>query len=105
MLLDMGRVMLTSSKLARKYWAEAISTACYIVNRAYLRPGTVCTPYGLWKGRKPSIKHLRTFRCVSYIYRDRGSLAKFDTRSDIGVFSGIHSLAKLIEFSIKEPTL
>ncbi|CAL2231001.1 unnamed protein product [Prunus armeniaca] len=87
-LLEMGRVILTSAKIAKKFWAEAISTACYTANRVYLRPGTTSTPYELWKGRKPNIKHMRVFGSVCYIYRDRENLAKFDTRSDAGIFLG-----------------
>ncbi|KAI5335384.1 hypothetical protein L3X38_025517 [Prunus dulcis] len=87
-LLEMGRVILTSAKIAKKFWAEAISTACYTANRVYLRPGTTSTPYELWKGRKPNIKHMRVFGSVYYIYRDRENLAKFDTRSDAGIFLG-----------------
>ncbi|CAL8107783.1 unnamed protein product [Prunus armeniaca] len=87
-LLEMGRVILTSAKIAKKFWAEAISTACYTANRVFLRPGTTSTPYELWKGRKPNIKHMRVFGSVCYIYRDRENLAKFDTRSDAGIFLG-----------------
>ncbi|XP_068323079.1 uncharacterized protein [Pyrus communis] len=87
-LLDMSRVMLTSARLAKHFWAEAVSTACYTANRVYLRPGTKCTPYEIWKGKKPNVKHLRVFGSICYIYRDREMLAKFDSRSDIGIFIG-----------------
>ncbi|XP_048423736.1 uncharacterized protein LOC125469828 [Pyrus x bretschneideri] len=35
-LLDMSRVMLTSARLTSHFWAEAVSTACYTVNKVYL---------------------------------------------------------------------
>ncbi|XP_024171720.1 uncharacterized protein LOC112177689 [Rosa chinensis] len=87
-LLDMGRVMLHSAGLTPKLWAEAISTACYTANRAFLRPGTNKTPYELWKGKKPNVSHLRVFGSPCYIYRDREYLGKFDARSDKGIFLG-----------------
>ncbi|XP_062119125.1 uncharacterized protein LOC133832859 [Humulus lupulus] len=34
----MARVMLNSKKLSKRLWAEAIFTACYTINRVFLRP-------------------------------------------------------------------
>src|SRR6185295_828043 len=57
-LEDMARTMIVSSNLSQGYWAEAVNTACYILNRA---PIIGKTPYELFKGRTPSIAHLRVF--------------------------------------------
>ncbi|CAL9007919.1 unnamed protein product [Prunus brigantina] len=57
-LLDMSRVMLNSANLAKHFWAEAISSACYTANRVYLRPKSKATPYELWKGKKPNVKQI-----------------------------------------------
>ncbi|KAM5577541.1 hypothetical protein ABKV19_008070, partial [Rosa sericea] len=73
-LLDMARVMLHSAGLSTNFWAEAISTACYTINRVYLRPGTEQTTYELWKGKKPNIGHFRVFGSSCYILRDREQL-------------------------------
>ncbi|KAM2204349.1 hypothetical protein ACFX1S_023996 [Malus domestica] len=93
-LLDMARVMINASNMAKYFWAEAISTACYTANRVFLRPGTKCTPYELWKGKKPNVSHLRVFGSTCYIYKDRENLAKFDARSDIGIFLGYSLTSK-----------
>ncbi|XP_024177901.1 uncharacterized protein LOC112183800 [Rosa chinensis] len=85
-LLDMARVMLHSADLSSNFWAEAISTACYTINRVFFRPGTDQTAYELWKGKKPNIHHLRVFGSPCYILRDREQLGKFDARSDDGIF-------------------
>jgi len=60
-LEDMARTMLLSSKLPHSFWAEAVNTACYIINRYMTRPLVEKTPYELLKGRKPNISHLRAF--------------------------------------------
>ena len=44
---DMARVMLVSNKTPVKFWAVAVNTAVYIINRVYLRPSTKQTPYEL----------------------------------------------------------
>jgi hypothetical protein len=35
-LLDMARTMLDEYKTSDRFWAEAINTACYAINRLYL---------------------------------------------------------------------
>jgi hypothetical protein len=35
-LLDMARTMLDEYKTPDQFWAEAINTACYSINRLYL---------------------------------------------------------------------
>lgn len=46
-LLNMTTTMLSSKNIVKRFWAEAISTTCYVSNRVYLRPGTSKTPYEL----------------------------------------------------------
>ena len=60
-LENVTRTMLTASKLPQFYWAEAINTACYLINRCTIRTFLNKTPYELLKGRKPSLGHLRPF--------------------------------------------
>ena len=63
-LEEMTRVMLNARGVPKKFWAEAINTACYTINRVYLRPGTNMTPYEIWKRRKPNLKHFHAFNSV-----------------------------------------
>lgn len=74
-LMEMGRVLLCTDGLTHTFWAEATNTACYTINRVYLRPGTEQTSYELWKGKKPNVSHLRTFDNPFFILRDWEHLA------------------------------
>jgi len=88
--------MLIASGLARKLWAEALNTSCYIINRCMIRPILKKTPYELFKGRKPNIMHLRIFGCKCYVHNNgKDALGKFDPRSDEAIFLGysLHSKA------------
>ena len=76
---EMARVMLLSKSLPPKFWAEALNTAVYVINRVYLRPGTLQTPYELWKGLKPNVKYFKTLGSKCYIFKDREPLGKFDS--------------------------
>ena len=84
----MARVMLHSKNVLQRFWAEAVNTVVYVINRVYIRPNTNNTPYELWNGRKPTVKYFKTFGGKCYILKDREHLRKFDSRSDEGIFLG-----------------
>jgi transposase InsO family protein len=46
-LLDMARIMLDEYKTPDRFWAEAINTACYSINRLYLHRILKKTSYEL----------------------------------------------------------
>ena len=90
----MARTMMLAANVAKNLWAEAISTAAYIINRCMIRPMLEKTPYELLKGRKPNISHFRTFGCKCFIHNNgKDNLGKFDAKSDEGIFLGysLHS--------------
>ena len=53
--------MLAESKLAYKFWAEAVSTACYLANRNPKRCLGGRTQEQVWTGSKPDLSNLRIF--------------------------------------------
>ena len=57
----MARTLLNDTNLPNYFWAEVVNTACYIMNRALIRPILKKTPYELYKGRKLNISHLHIF--------------------------------------------
>lgn len=101
---EMARSMLLGRNVPRRFWAEAVNTACHTVNRVYLRPNTNKTPYELWMGKKPNLSYFRVFGSPCYILRDRELLGKFDIRSDEGIFLGYsqHSRAFRV-FNLSSP--
>ena len=86
-LVEMARTMLDEHRTPRWFWAEAISTACYVSSRIFLRSILNVTSYELRFGRKPSVSHLRAFGCNFFILK-RGNLDKFESRSSNGIFLG-----------------
>ena len=78
--------MLYKNNLPRYFWAEAVNTSCYSLNRALIRPILKKTPYELWKVRKPNIGYFHVFGCKCYIHNNRkDNLVKFDARSYVNV--------------------
>jgi transposase InsO family protein len=54
-LLDMARTLLDEYKTLDRFWAEAINTAYYSINRLYLHRILKKTSYELLTGKKPNV--------------------------------------------------
>ncbi|GJX37845.1 retrovirus-related pol polyprotein from transposon TNT 1-94 [Tanacetum coccineum] len=78
--------MLADSLLPTTFWAEAISTACYVQNRVLVTKPHNKTPYELLHGRPPSISFMRPFGCPVTILNTLDPLGKFDGKADEGFF-------------------
>jgi len=86
--------MINESNVEKYFWAEAINTSCYILNRVSIRKILNKTPYELWKNRKPDISYFHIFGCFCYILNDKENLGKFDSKSDKGIFLGYATNSK-----------
>ncbi|CAJ2637485.1 unnamed protein product [Trifolium pratense] len=94
-LIELARTMLSDSNLPKYFWADAVSTACYVSNRVIIRPILKKTPYELFKGRKPNISHFHIFGCKCFVLNnDKDNLGKFDEKSDEGIFLGYSLTSK-----------
>jgi hypothetical protein len=86
-LVEMARTMLDDQRTPRRFWADALSTACYISNRIFLCSILNLTPFELHFGCKSSVSHLRPFGCKCFLLK-RGNLDKFESRSSDGILLG-----------------
>jgi transposase InsO family protein len=50
-------------KTLDRFWAEAINTACYSINRLYLHRILKKTSYELLTCKKPNVSYFRVFGC------------------------------------------
>ena len=88
-LEELARTMINETNLPKYFWADAVNTACYVLNRVLIRPILKKTPYELYKGRKPNISHFRVFGCKCFILNNgKENLGKFDAKADEGIFVG-----------------
>ncbi|GJZ11146.1 putative ribonuclease H-like domain-containing protein [Tanacetum coccineum] len=87
-LIEAARTMLADSLLPTTFWAEAVSTACYIFNRVRVTKPQHKTPYELLFGHKPIISYIRPFGCHVTILDTLSVLGKFDRKSDEGFLVG-----------------
>ncbi|GJX34641.1 retrovirus-related pol polyprotein from transposon TNT 1-94 [Tanacetum coccineum] len=87
-LIEAARTMLADSKLPTTFWAEVVSTACYVQNRVLIVKPHNKTPYELFRGFKPAIGFMKPFGCHVTILNTLDNLGKFDGKSDEGFFVG-----------------
>ncbi|GJW78399.1 putative ribonuclease H-like domain-containing protein, partial [Tanacetum coccineum] len=83
-LIEAARTMLADSLLPTVFWAEAVNTACYVLNRVLVTKPHNKTPYELIIGRPLSISFMRPFGCPVTILNTLDSLGKFDRKADEG---------------------
>ncbi|GJY91815.1 putative ribonuclease H-like domain-containing protein [Tanacetum coccineum] len=77
-LIKAAKTMLADSKLPTTFWAEAVSTACYVQNRVLIVKPHNKTSYELFRGFKPALGFMRPFGCHVTILNTLDSLGKFD---------------------------
>ncbi|GBM45648.1 Retrovirus-related Pol polyprotein from transposon TNT 1-94 [Araneus ventricosus] len=64
--LDCSRCMLADSGLDNKFWPDAILCFTYVWNRI-CHKNQVKTPFELFGGYKPSVRHLKAFGATAYV--------------------------------------
>jgi hypothetical protein len=87
-LLDMARTMLDEYKTPDRFWAEAINTACYSINRLYLHRILKKTSYELLTGKKSNVSYFRVFGSKCFILIKKGRKSKFAPKAVEGFLLG-----------------
>ncbi|GJX57149.1 putative ribonuclease H-like domain-containing protein [Tanacetum coccineum] len=88
-LIEAARTMLVDSKLPTTFWAEAVNTACYVLNRVLVIKPHTKTPYELIRGRTSLIDFMKPFGCPFTTLNTWDHLGKFDGKADEGFFCWI----------------
>ncbi|GJX75491.1 transposable element [Tanacetum coccineum] len=67
-LLERTRCLLLNAGLDRSFWAEALNTTCYLVNRSPATAIDCKTPIEVWTGKPADYSKLRVFGCPAYYH-------------------------------------
>ncbi|GJR31923.1 putative ribonuclease H-like domain-containing protein [Tanacetum coccineum] len=94
-LIEAARTMLADSFLPNTFWAEAVSTACYVLNRVLVTKPHNKTPYELLTGKIPITSCIRPFGCHVTILNTIDHLGKFAGKSDEGFLVGSENQANI----------
>ncbi|GJT39190.1 putative ribonuclease H-like domain-containing protein [Tanacetum coccineum] len=93
-LIEVARTMLADSLLPIPFWAEAVNTSCYVLNRVLVTKPQNKTPNELLTSNSHSISFMRPFGCPLTILNTLDSLGKFDGKSDEGYLLGYSTTSK-----------
>ncbi|CAL1397367.1 unnamed protein product [Linum trigynum] len=96
-LKDMVRSMLSHSSLPELLWGEALKTAAYILNRVPSKVVTK-TPYELWTGKNPSIRHLHIWGCPAEARPYKPHEGKLDLKTVSCYFVGYPQYSRGYKF-------
>jgi hypothetical protein len=80
--------MLNEKNLPNYFWAKAVATTVYIMNRT---PTTIVhgmTPEEKFIGKKPNVSHLRVFGCIAYVHVPDEKRSKLDPKAEKCIFIG-----------------
>lgn len=89
-----GRAMLYYKRVEKRWWAEAMSTAVYVINRIPNSVNTAATPHELCFGVRPSLENLRVLGSEGYAFTDAAKRSKLDGKVFPCVFLGYSATTK-----------
>ena len=62
----MVQSMMSYTDLLVSLWGYALQTSAYLLNKVPSK-SVPTTPYEIWKGKKPSLKHIKIWGCPAYV--------------------------------------
>ena len=80
-LNERARSMRLHAGFPKTFWAEAVNTAAYLINRGPSVPLGFKIPEEVWSGKEVKFSHLRTFGCAAYVHVDPQKRDKLDAKA------------------------
>lgn len=80
--------MLHAKDLPVRLWAEAVNTACYILNRTPTTCNQGKSPYEIWTRKAPRLDHIRVFGSEAFVHIPKQLRKKCDKKSQKMTFVG-----------------
>lgn len=87
-LNERARSMRLHCGLPKTFWADAISTAAFLINRGPSVPLGFKIPEEVWSGKKANLSYLKIFGCLAYVHIDDAARSKLDSKSKKCYFIG-----------------
>lgn len=81
-------MMHAHENIPQSFWAEMINSAAYILNQTGPSSIEGMSPYELWYGKKPGLKHLRVIGSKCYVHVPKQLRVKMDRKAVKGILIG-----------------
>ena len=81
-IVETARTLMHSHDgLPKVLWAELVNTAAYVINRTGVSSVDGKSPFELWFGKKPGLKHLRVIGTMCYVHIPVQKRKKLDKKA------------------------
>jgi hypothetical protein len=87
-LLERTRAMLKAARLGKPFWAEAVNTTSYMINRSPSTAIELKTSMEMWIGKPTDYSRLHIFGSSVYVIYNTQEVSKLDSKSRKCVFLG-----------------
>jgi len=84
--------------LPKRFWAEAVTMACYLINRSPRASLGGKVVEEVWTGNAVDFSHLRIFGCLAYVHVPSDERSKLDAKSKKCIFLGYKKSVKGYKF-------
>ncbi|KAM2723556.1 hypothetical protein EV1_026500 [Malus domestica] len=93
-LAEVCRSMLHAKNVPGRFWAEAMRTAAFVINRLPQPRLEFVSPFEKLWIMKPTVSYFRVFGCVCYVFVPNHLRSKFDKKAVRCIFVGYDSQRK-----------
>ena len=85
---ECAKSMRLHSRLSKAFWANAVNTAVYLINRGPLIPLEYRLSEEVWIEKNVKLAHLKVFGCVSYVHVESIDRCKLNAKARRCFFIG-----------------
>jgi hypothetical protein len=101
LIAERARCLMLNARLAKIFWADAVSMACYLINRSPKAALDGKVAEEAWTGNEVDYSGLRVFGCLAYVHIPSEERLKLDPKSRQSVFLGYGKGLKVTTFRIR----
>ena len=87
-IVEKAKCLRLNAKLTKNFWAEAVSMACFLINRSPKVALNGKVVEEVWTGNAVDYSNLRVFGCPSYVHVSSEERSKLDAKSRQCIFLG-----------------
>ena len=85
-IMERVKSMLAHANLSKTFWAEALMTATYVINKSPSTPLDRDVPQRVWTGKDILNRHLKVFGCLAYVNVAKDKRGKLDLKTHPCIF-------------------
>ena len=83
-----GKEHVVQFRFGKEFWAEAVRTTCYLINRSPSIALDEDIPEEVWIGKKLNYSHFKIFGCEAFLHIPKENKTKLDDKSMKCIFLG-----------------